>query len=98
MSFVYISIGNSDDKLTQKEWSEFCAEVDGNLGVMAQKHGVWFSAPQSQWQNACWCFEVQDDWVPALKTILARLARHYKQEWISWVQVSEAGRIEANKE
>jgi hypothetical protein len=40
---VYVSIGNSDDKLTQREWSMFCLAVDEALSL-TPKHGVWFSA------------------------------------------------------
>lgn len=30
---VYISIGNSDDKLTQAEWSQFLAEVRSKINA-----------------------------------------------------------------
>ena len=56
---AYISIGNSDDKLTQAEWCRFVGEVDGLVGACPQLtiHGRWFSAPDRPWQNACWCVE-----------------------------------------
>lgn len=56
---ILISIGNSDDKLTQREWSEMVTDMRDILdwpGV--QLHGEWFSRPDSPWQNANWCVEV----------------------------------------
>ncbi len=46
-------IGNSDNKLTQKEWNRFCE----NLSVFAhdiasEVHFEGFSPSNSQWQNA----------------------------------------------
>jgi len=57
---VYISIGNSDDKLTQAQWHEFVREVD-DLLVTRTVHGRWFAAPDVPWQNACWCIEFEPD-------------------------------------
>lgn len=86
--FVYISIGNSDDKLTQKEWSDFCADTQDTVESFGhQTHGVWFSTPAGPWQNACWCFEIKDDRIDRMKVALSVLARNYGQNWISWVQV-----------
>jgi hypothetical protein len=53
---VYISIGNSDDKLTQAQWCEFTQSVD-ELLTACNIHGRWFAAPDTPWQNACWCIE-----------------------------------------
>lgn len=43
---VYVSIGNSDDKLTQESWADFIEAVDDNLPI--KRHGVWFSAATSR--------------------------------------------------
>jgi hypothetical protein len=43
---VYLSIGNSDDKLTQAEWAEYVADMAGAVVCRAkQVHGTWFSLP-----------------------------------------------------
>jgi len=90
---VYISIGNSDDKLTQREWSNFITDLDAHLEYYAddrsaQIHGRWFSAPDDPWQNACWCVElvVDDatDVAAGLKARLRVLAAKYRQDAISW--------------
>jgi hypothetical protein len=60
---TYISIGNSDDRLPQADWSGFIAELRDLLYVsqsrgMLQIHGEWFAAPDQPWQNANWCVEI----------------------------------------
>jgi hypothetical protein len=71
---VYISIGNSDDKLTQREWSEFVSDVDRSVRWWCGEsqntasgsrrgciHGQWLSRPDAPWQNVCWCVEYPED-------------------------------------
>ncbi len=36
---VYLSIGNSDDKLTQAEWSQFVVEFITRVISIGRKHG-----------------------------------------------------------
>jgi hypothetical protein len=55
---VYISIGNSDDKLTQAQWHEFIRWMD-DLLVARTVHGRWFATPDVPWQSACWCIEFE---------------------------------------
>lgn len=56
---VYVSIGNSDDKLTQAEWAEFIEETrDLLLSEAKACHGEWYSLPTAPWQNANWVIEV----------------------------------------
>ena len=31
---IYVAIGNSDDKLTQREWFDFVGDVDGTLAYV----------------------------------------------------------------
>lgn len=97
MKTVYVSIGNSDDKLSQKEWSEFYAEV--TMAVATHNsivHGQWVSVAFSQWQNACWCFDILNEKIPLIKEKLATLAFKYQQESIAWVQVDETTHIAAS--
>jgi hypothetical protein len=57
-----ISIGNSDNRLTQEEWSAFISNMRTMLVVdwagQLQVHGEWFSGPDQPWQNANWCVEI----------------------------------------
>jgi len=77
---VYVSIGNSDDGLSQSEWAEFVADVQSLLGGV-RIHGEWFSLPHVKWQNACWCIEVHDH---EYKEGLRLLAIKYRQRSIAW--------------
>ena len=57
MKTVTLQIGNSDDKLTQQEWSNFVTEMGGIVSIFAEQvhfhGGSPFGAP---WQNAAWIF------------------------------------------
>lgn len=84
---VYVSIGNSDDRLTQREWSEFIAEVNTAIKESAAEfHGKWTSLPHAPWQNACWCIEPQASSVGVLRRRLADLGRRYRQDSIAWAE------------
>lgn len=84
---IYVSIGNSDDKLTQKEWSEFYMDVSVIMSGWAdQVHGQWQSLPSSRWQNACWCFDTDEKKAFRMKQELRYVARLYRQDWIAWAE------------
>lgn len=87
MLTVYISIGNSDDKLTQFEWAEFYEATRLTLREHATRmHGAWMSLPNDPWQNACWCIEVPDDQAAELRKKLAALCPSYGQDSIAWAE------------
>lgn len=89
---VYITIGNSDDRLTQREWAAFVSSVARLLRSsyfdQAVVHGQWLSESASSWQNACWCFKflVRDE--EYLKEKLQFLAREFRQREIAYAEVS----------
>jgi hypothetical protein len=86
---AFIGIGNSDDKLTQREWVLFQIEVRTAVqDADATIHGDWHSLPDSIYQNACWCVELDDHNVPEFKGVLAALAVQYKQDAIAWNQIA----------
>lgn len=82
-------IGNSDNKLSQENWSRFIdafVSTVNNLGV--QIHFCGFSAPHSQWQNCCVVFEdprhrPEYEFQKDLETELAYLARLFEQDSIA---------------
>lgn len=50
-----VCIGNSDNKLTQEEWSRYCAEIHAAIDFRAAEiHFHGFTAPNSTRQSACW--------------------------------------------
>lgn len=84
---VYVAIGNSDDKLTQKRWAAFYSHASRWVHTFATAvHGQWVSEPASAWQNACWCLEVDGENVPGLRRRLGFLAQAYEQDSIAWAE------------
>lgn len=98
---IYISIGNSDDKLSQSEWSNFVTETDILLTPrrpeddphypVRHRHGNWRSLPDDPYQNACWCIEIDDDEEESTNFLwdeLAQLAMVYQQDSITWAEAT----------
>ncbi|GAA3750311.1 hypothetical protein [Micromonospora maritima] len=88
---AYISIGNSDDELPQREWADFARRVEQAIGIAASYrgghiHGNWHSKPTDPWQNACWALQlpVDLDAISRLRADLIRLAGEYRQDSIAW--------------
>ena len=88
-TIVYVSIGNSDGKLSHAEWAEFyalAAELFSPAqGFVKTIHGAWHSLPAQPWVNACWCVEF--DRITAMNAVmvaLQALADKYRQDWIAW--------------
>jgi len=91
---VYVSIGNSDDKLSQNQWHAYCAAVDRTFELAARYtgsivHGRWYSLPNEQWQNACWCVEFTEpdemaQIIGEYRAELGRLAGVFGQDSIAW--------------
>ncbi len=87
---VYASIGNSDDKLSQKRWSQFVREFVAQIQRHAQLvFGVWHSLPNSPYQNACVCFQVDSDGAQGLQLILGELRARFDQDSVAWAEVTE---------
>lgn len=90
---VYISIGNSDNKLTQEEWANFQNDVhyiinDSVNYADSVIHGRWVSLPTDPWQNACWCVEYKHEGL-SQKSRIANCARKYRQDSVSWAEAPE---------
>ena len=88
---VYISIGNSDDKLTQEHWHDFYEQVRTDVYRLASEiHGEWVSLPTSRYQNACWAIVPRRhlDIIKA-KADLGALASAYLQDSIAWAECPE---------
>ena len=97
MITVYISIGNSDDKLTQANWSLYVANVRELLLLNASNtHGEWYSLPAAPFQNACFCIELPNtDAADRLKAGLGQWARSFRQDSIAWAEVPVTEFIQA---
>lgn len=83
---VYISIGNSDGKLTEQEWLQYrdlTHELLTEIGVTAAVHGAWQSFIP-KYINACWCVEIAPEHETVLKDVLRELTRKFNQDSIAY--------------
>jgi hypothetical protein len=84
MTQIYVSIGNSDDKLSQEEWYRFCDDLVTVLGDFAdQTYGQWYSLPNAKWQNMVASIEIADNFLDDLRDVLRQLAEEYRQDSIA---------------
>ena len=81
-----ISIGNSDNKLTQMRWSYFVEQVDTIVDAHAlQTHFRGFSPGDEAWQNACWMLDIDEADLTSLRESLAGAAKLYEQDSIALI-------------
>lgn len=89
LTTVYVSVGNSDDKLTQARWSQFHEQVTGACRRRARRvYGDWLSLPNAPYQNACIAFAIHPGDTGVLKKELRDLAAAYGQESIAWAEAA----------
>ncbi len=87
---VYVSIGNSDGKLTQAEWAIFVSRVRLAIAGYAEAiHGKCYSASHAFKQNAIFSFEIEPEDAAMLREDLRVLATKYQQDSIAWAHVLE---------
>lgn len=79
-----VQIGNSDDKLTQKRWSDFLAKTSLAINRHAtQIHFRGSSLPIDPFQNACWVFEMVERRFQYLDVDLSALCEEFEQDSIA---------------
>lgn len=90
MQTLTVLIGNSDNKLTQREWAVFTDTI--NKIIRNHSHEVHFhgySLSNSKYQNAAWVFIMHGvtemDGIESLKEELAFQKRQWRQESIALV-------------
>jgi len=83
---VYMTIGNPDDKLSQREWANYITDmVMLVLEHAAEIHFAGFSHPSAPYQNACWCVNFADEHSYNNARNIASLVRQkYNQASIAW--------------
>lgn len=92
---IYVSIGNSDDRLSQSRWASYYAQVDALILSQVDAypdggavHGRFVTDPVSAYQSACWAIDLPDlrDARDDLREALAHLATAYEQDSVAWVE------------
>jgi zona occludens toxin (predicted ATPase) len=82
---VYVSIGNSDDKLTQRQWADFASDIDFIISDWAARIlGRWVSDSVSEYQNACWGVQFFTKDIDTIKEALKEYRVKYNQDSIAW--------------
>lgn len=82
---VTIQIGNSDDKLTQKEWAAFVMEVQDVVQRFAvHVHFSGSSSTVAPWQNCCWILDVSEPEAESLRCRLVGIRRAFRQDSVAW--------------
>lgn len=80
---VTIQIGNSDDKLTQKKWSQFVLELNYMVNNYCDVHFSGGSASIAEWQNYCIVGNVDNSNMDNLQLELREIGKAYNQESVS---------------
>ena len=79
--YLVVSIGNSDDKLKQSEWSDFCREMDNLMGRCGKIHFMSGSPNWFPWQNVAWIVKLLSPATMATASNdIAKIREKYKQE------------------
>jgi hypothetical protein len=89
---VYASIGNSDDKLSQRAWAAYLERFRTIMRTYsATVFGDWVSESSSRYQNACMCIEVAVEQTTELSRALTHLREFYRQDSIAFTVVDPTG-------
>lgn len=87
MRTVMVSIGNSDNKLTQIEWSVFVAGVADTIQGQAEAiHFFGGAANWMPWQNVAWLFDIKEDNIEILKRGLFFEKQEWRQDSIAYLE------------
>jgi hypothetical protein len=87
MKTITVQIGNTDNKLTQKEWSEFVCEISSAIHIFVKEvHFGGGSASWEEWQNYAWVFIVTNDRVKMIKDKIKAIREFYRQDSVAWTE------------
>jgi hypothetical protein len=79
-----IQVSNSDNKLTQEEWSKMIDQMGGFLKhIDADIHFAGGSSPEKAWQNYCYVVNVVEGVVNTVFNYVSYSAYRYKQDSIA---------------
>lgn len=87
MITLCVSIGNSDNKLTQQEWAQFVKAI-GELLKSYETMRFFFGGSENYapWQNVCWLCQVNDLQLSEIKNGIRNIREIYGQEsaYVLW--------------
>ena len=87
MKTFTVLLGNSDDKLTQKQWAEFVENTLHWIKKFCTE--IYFSGgspANTPWQNYSIVFSIEENKVVWVKDNLIELRKKYNQDSIAWIE------------
>lgn len=84
---ITIQIGNSDDKLSQADWSDFVYAMRWHVIEANCPQSIHFSGGSSnaeKWQNYAFVFEATEEQLEKLKEDATTLRKSYKQDSVAF--------------
>lgn len=89
---IHVAIGNTDNRLTQQQWSGYYGAVDTTIRERVSHYnetiyGAWVSPSIAPYQNACWAFSLptgDHEAREAMRARLRMLAAAFRQDSIAW--------------
>lgn len=89
MKTVTLQIGNSDNKLTQQEWSSFVSEIQQQIDKYAETVFFFGGSPNwSPWQNVSWVFIVDPTYAVEIIFEIKGIRERYRQDSAAWTEGS----------
>ena len=84
---VTIQIGNSDDKLTQKQWAAYVEDVSTAVKETCPDVHFFGGSPNwTEWQNVAMVVNASKEDLTCLRLKLADIKKLYNQDSIAWTQ------------
>jgi len=59
-TYITVSIGNTDNKLTQQEWHDFVDDMNDLMEASGKVHFFGGSPTYAKWQNVAWILEIPE--------------------------------------
>jgi len=90
MTTITVVIGNSDDKLSQPNWSYFCSDIysickNHTLINDTEMYFRGYSNSNEKWQNSMIVLESTDDTIDLLREKLIHSRKRFGQESLAFI-------------
>ncbi|RTK96549.1 MAG: hypothetical protein EKK64_03705 [Neisseriaceae bacterium] len=83
---VIVLIGNSDNKLTQKEWHYYASDVRTIIWIFEKEtHFIGSTEPFSEYQSGCFVFVIEKEQLEELKNRLTLCKQRHNQNFIAMI-------------
>ena len=84
---IFVEIGNSDGKLDQVDWADYCSDMAGLVNEWSETVlGMYYSLPHSEYQNACFHFFMDGNNFNEFEQDVSVLCNKYDQESVAVTQ------------